>query len=51
MQTPVLLRVAMWLVTGVDDRPLDRRFQPDLLLKEVGSLAELIGNIRRFPIR
>ena len=48
VQAAVLLRVAVRLVPGVDDRALERRLEPDLLLEEVGSLAQL--EMRR-PIR
>ena len=41
MQPAVLLRVRVRLVPGVDDRPLQRRFQADLDLEEVGPLADL----------
>ena len=33
--------VAVRLVAGVDDRPLERGLEPDLLLEEVGPLGEL----------
>ena len=41
VQPPVLLRVGVRLVAGVDDRPLERGLQPDLDLEEVGALADL----------
>ena len=41
VQAPVLLGVRVRLVTGVDDRSLQRRLQSDLGLEEVGALGEL----------
>lgn len=41
MEAPVLLRVGVRLVPGVDDRPLQRGLEPDLHLEEVGPLADL----------
>ena len=39
VEAAVLLRVAVRLVAGVDDRPLERGLEPDLLLEEVGPLT------------
>ena len=39
MQAPVLLRIGVRLVAGVDDRALQRGLEPDLLLEEVGALT------------
>src|SRR5262249_57810704 len=47
VQPPVLLRVRVRLVTRVDDRPLQRRLEADLLLEEVGPLAELVATVAR----
>ena len=41
VQAPVLLSVGMGLVSGVHYRALQRRLEADLLLEEVGPLAEL----------
>ena len=41
VQPAVLLRVGVRLVAGVDDRALQRRLEPDLVLEEVGALADL----------
>ena len=41
VEPAVLLGVAVRLVAGVDDRALQRGLEPDLLLEEVGPLAEL----------
>ena len=41
VQPAVLLRIGVRFVAGVDDRPLEGRLEPDLLLEEVGPLAEL----------
>ena len=43
VEAAVLLRIAVRFVAGVDDRALERRLEADLLLEEVGSLAELVG--------
>ena len=40
VQPPVLLGVGVGLVAGVDDRPLQRGLEADLLLEEVGPLAD-----------
>ena len=45
VQPPVLLGVAVGLVAGVDDGPLERGLEPDLLLEEVGPLGELEGDV------
>ena len=41
VQPPVLLGVAVRLVAGVDDGPLQRGLEADLLLEEVGPLGQL----------
>ena len=41
VQPAVLLRIGVRLVARVDDRALQRRLEPDLLLEEVGALADL----------
>jgi hypothetical protein len=41
VQPPVLVRVGVRLVAGVDDRPLQRGLEPHLDLEEVGPLADL----------
>ena len=41
VQPAVLLRIGVRFVTRVDDRPLEGRLEPDLLLEEVGPLTEL----------
>ena len=41
VQPAVLLGVAVRLVAGVDDRPLQSRLEAHLLLEEVGPLGEL----------
>jgi hypothetical protein len=41
VQPAVLLGVGVRLVAGVDDRPLERGLEADLLLEEVGALGEL----------
>ena len=41
VQAPVLLGVAVRLVPGVDDGPLEGGLEADLLLEEVGPLGEL----------
>ena len=41
VEPAVLLGVGVRLVAGVDDRTLQRRLQADLLLEEVGPLAQL----------
>ena len=43
VEPAVALRVGVRLVAGVDDRPLQRRLEADLLLEEVGPLADLEG--------
>ncbi len=48
VQPTVLLGVGMRLVTGVDDRPLQRRLETDLDLEVVGPLADL--EARRAPV-
>ena len=45
VQAAVLLRIAVRLVAGVDDRTLERRLETDLLLEEVGPLAELVRHV------
>ena len=45
VQPAVLLGVAVRLVAGVDDRPLERGLEADLLLEEVGPLGELEGHV------
>ena len=47
VQAPVLLRVGVRLVARVDDRALQRGLEADLLLEEVGPLAELVVDRRR----
>jgi hypothetical protein len=39
VETAVLLGIGVGLVPGVDDGPLERRLQPNLLLEEVGPLG------------
>ena len=46
VESPVFLAVSMRLVSGIDDRSLQGRFKPDLLLKKIGSLRDLEGNVR-----
>ena len=41
VQAAVLLRVGVRFVARVHDRALQRRLEPDLLLEEVGALADL----------
>ena len=45
VEPAVLLRVGVGLVTGVDDRALQRRLEADLLLEEVGALRELVRHV------
>ena len=45
VQPAVLLGVAVRLVAGVDDRALQRRLEADLLLEEVGPLAQLVRHV------
>ena len=42
VQSSVLLRVGVRFVARVHDRTLQRRLEPDLLLEEVGTLADLV---------
>ena len=42
VQAPVLLGVGVGLVARVDDRALQRGLEADLLLEEVGPLADLV---------
>ena len=50
VEPPVLLGVGVGLVAGVDDRPLQRGLEADLLLEEVGPLGELERHVgRRSP--
>ena len=43
VEPPVLVGIGMRLVAGVDDRPLQRRFQAHLGFEEVRALAELVA--------
>jgi hypothetical protein len=47
----VLRRVAVRLVARVDDRSLQRRLETDLLLEEVGALADLERHLVRADAR
>ena len=46
MQAAVQLRVGVRLVARVDDRALQRGLEADLLLEEVGPLADLVVDRR-----
>jgi hypothetical protein len=43
VEAPVPLGVSVGLVAGVDDRPLEGGLEADLLLEEVGPLADLVA--------
>ena len=47
VQPAVALRVGVGLVAGVDDGPLERRLEADLLLEELGPLRELEVDVSR----
>ncbi len=49
VEAAVLLGVAVRLVPGVDDGPLERGLQADFLLEEVGPLGELELDVARRP--
>ncbi len=51
VEAPVALTVAMRFVPGVHDRALEGGLQPDLLLEEVGPLAELERDLTRRDAR
>ena len=45
VEAPVLGGVAVGLVAGVDDRPLERGFETNLFLEEVGPLGQLEADL------
>ncbi len=49
VETPVLLSVGVRFVAGVDNGSLERGLQADLLLEEVGALAQLVRHVVGWP--